>query len=280
MNKLEIYNNGGEPHTLDDLKFVEKALRDGIINFGKGFKASGVMAMIVDGLSSAVVLGDTVWTDGLVMRNGEMFYVLGATVSGSAPSTYINFDETNDPNGTKVFENLAVLDTYKIRAAYVTGLATGDTVNMDDMQSLPIVLERMVTADPTGYLHNFILSQTAPASWRYIGSAGCPAFTNGWQNFGVPFQPLRIRKTKTNEIVLSGNAVIPTYTYPGTSTMFVLDIADRPIKDVKKVVNVLVGGTTYLAADLTIMTNGYVDIILPAGNNHLVCLGDQSFYLD
>jgi hypothetical protein len=280
MNKLEIYNNGGEPHTLDDLKFVEKALRDGIINFGKGFNASGVMAMFVSGLTSAVVLGDTVFSDGLVMRNGEMFYVTGGTVSGSAPSIYINFDETNDSNGTKTFENLTVLDTYKIRAAYVTGSPTGDTVNVDDMQGLSTVLERMVTADPTGYLHNFILSQIAPSAWINIGATGNPAFTNGWVNYGSPLQPLRIRKTKTNEIVLSGTATIPTYTYPGTSTIFVLDVADRPLKDIKKVINVLVSGSTYLAANLTIYVNGYVDVVLPNGNNHIIYMGDISFYLD
>lgn len=280
MNKLEIYNNGGEPHTLDDLKFVEKALRDGIINFGKGFKASGAMAIVFDGLTSANIGAFNVWTDGLVMRNGEMFYVTGGSVGLSAPDTYINFDETNDSNGTKVFENLATLDTYKIRAAYVTGSPTGDTVNMDDMQDLPSVIERMVTANPMGYLHNFILSQIAPSAWRNIGVTGNPAFQNGWQNYGSPFQPLRIRKTKTNEIVLSGTATIPTYTYPGTSTMFVLDVADRPLKDIKKVINVLVGGATYLAASLTIYTNGYVDVVLPAGNNHIIYMGDTSFYLD
>jgi hypothetical protein len=268
MDKLETFSNGGEPFTLDDLQFLQNGLRNGIIGLGKGFKSSGTLAIILDGLTSVVVGPNTVWTDGIVMRNGEIFYITGGSVLTSAPNTYFNFDQTNDPNGTDTFENLTVIDTYKIRAGYVTGLSTGDTINIDDTQNLSDVLARMVTS--SGYLQSFI----DPNAWILVDATTTPVLNSNWSS---PY-PLKYRLLKTKEVALKG-MVLNASTANANHLIFTLPTGFRPAQNCSFSVYGLAGATV-ISHTVSVLTNGEVNSGPFTGTSLEVSLDSIRFFID
>jgi len=126
MNKLKNTNQtGGYPLVMDDFRFMQDALRE-------GFKAHLNAVSLVDqgagGVKRRLVFADNSdllidasnsWTfpETYVYHEGEIYRVPETVLSSSSNGYSYVFDlaVSNDPNGTKTFQDASVHETHEIR---------------------------------------------------------------------------------------------------------------------------------------------------------------------
>lgn len=124
MNKLITSNTGGFPLVLDDLRFIDEAIRESFSAVFKSFMQNEDIenvALIVHGCEKSVTgtfptLTNT-YSPGIVVLNGESLLFPGLVVSGVDLPRRWAVETTFDPSGDKIFKNGDTESTYQIRRA-------------------------------------------------------------------------------------------------------------------------------------------------------------------
>jgi len=120
MNKLLTYT-GGQPFNLEDLNFMDEAIRETFVGLLKGFldtnyiiSGCGVTEVAANGLISYTC------SQGWIFLNNEIRRVEAHSISGSE-NEICYFTENNyfDPLGNKNFKDRIPRDCYEIREAHL-----------------------------------------------------------------------------------------------------------------------------------------------------------------
>jgi len=236
MNRLITYI-GGLPLKLNDLNFIQDAVKSVLEGVVKGFAPS-----VNFKISGCEVLKSNettyVCSSGWIFLNGEILFVKEHTkVSSGDKDTpcFFKLSTSYNPAGRKVFKKGGTKDCYQIREA---------------------VLETSVTA-PVGALlwNGNVLKDWLRIEdpWHEVGAVGEPVFHSSWTS--NVFQKLKFRKTRDNIVFITG------YTcYNGSDVLlplvFTLPEAYRP----RQMVNRLCSGAGDNIVRLHIETNGAVNV--------------------
>lgn len=136
MNRLESMQNGGIPFEWDDLRWESNAVREAFKHLSKGLGIANNDNYIIWGCDSN---GSGGLNAGAVCINGEpcTFDAL-ASLPSPSPDLYFEIQESNDPTGSEVMQNGAVVEQYKVRKAVVISGAAGSNpkVGSKVLQSL------------------------------------------------------------------------------------------------------------------------------------------------
>lgn len=119
MNKLNTLDNGGFPFVLDDLRFMDDAVRDAIQKLIIGLNG-GALNCIVQGMDVTPGMGTNEdIAAGYLMYNGELLRVDAHSAGTVDIADYqkLIIEETFDAAGTKTFEDGGVHETYVLRRA-------------------------------------------------------------------------------------------------------------------------------------------------------------------
>lgn len=121
MNQLISENNGGFPVTLNDLRFIEGAVRTAFEGLLKAFQISNDSTFIVYGCERAVSGGIVTIAEGAVSINGELCIVQEHSypVPGPGFFEFFDLDISSIPEGLKVLQNGVSVDAYTVRNAKV-----------------------------------------------------------------------------------------------------------------------------------------------------------------
>lgn len=158
MNKLKnTEQTGGYPLVMDDFRFMQDALRDGfkahlnaIARIDTG--AAGIKRRLVFADDNELLIdASNSWTfpETYVYNEGEL-YRIPETVLNSSPAGYsyiLVLDISDDPNGTKTFQDATTHETHEIRQGSIVreqfpaltdfvvlkGSASGYTFNNDNL---------------------------------------------------------------------------------------------------------------------------------------------------
>lgn len=120
MDKLKSTANGGFPIVLDDLRFEQKAVRDGLLGLLAGFCVTPGDSFVISGCK--LVAGN--WLPGWINLGGEICKFDGLPFV-AAPTGYTNcFDVvvTYDATGNKVMQDTSTTQAYEVRKATVVAI--------------------------------------------------------------------------------------------------------------------------------------------------------------
>jgi hypothetical protein len=243
MNKVELGFQGGHPFVLDDLEFMQNALTEGIKGLASFFQTTSSDPVIISGLTTSVVGPNTVWTNGFICVNQEIYFVLGGTFT-TGSSMVIDIAQTIDTNGDKTFENLVVNSTYTVRRG-ILKVDTGSPTEVDITDFITI-MDRLASI---GCLRN-----------STVGWVNVPTFASTWGNGGSYTTGVcRYRKNAMGSVELCGGAKITTSSLAG-ETIFTLPVAYRPIEN--KIFTCIGrdGSNYYAPLILIVFTNGLVTV--------------------
>ncbi len=122
MDRLKVTDIGGFPVVLDDLAFLQDAIKGAFQGIGSvaGKSLLAADGFIISGCERTIPGGVTTIQSGFIYLKGEVFKVDLHTFT-EVPSETEHWVEleTNDPAGNKVFQDTVSHDTYKIRKAHV-----------------------------------------------------------------------------------------------------------------------------------------------------------------
>lgn len=119
MNRLKTLDNGGFPFVLDDLRFMDDAVRDAIQKLIIGLNSGGLNC-IVQGMAVTPGIGaNENIAAGYLMYDGELLRVDDHTTGSIDVADYqrLIIEENADPEGTKTFEDGGTHETYILRRA-------------------------------------------------------------------------------------------------------------------------------------------------------------------
>lgn len=128
MNRIDTNINGGFPVTLNDLRFIDDAIRLALDDILKGL--AGDQPVIIFGCTvSPLEQGDYQVSAGAVFYQGEIWHVYQHLLSYSQIPDWA-FYLTYDPTGNKTFKDGIQHNTYEIRKAILCDSAShpGGTV--------------------------------------------------------------------------------------------------------------------------------------------------------
>lgn len=117
MDKLKTTNNGGMPFDLDDLRWIDKGVRDTFKAIGNAMADSETDGVVLWGCDVTDAGGSYNIASGAIYAANEIWLVDAHSVVklAGAGSWYIKKVITYDPTGNETFENSATVDTYEIR---------------------------------------------------------------------------------------------------------------------------------------------------------------------
>lgn len=122
MNRLDTSYNGGFPHNLNDLRFVDDAIRLAFQDILKGL--AGSTPVIIWGCTATPLEpeGHNI-SEGAVFYQGEIWHVDSHNIGeyGDAPDWA--FFKTYDPDGNKIYKDGQQHNTYEVRKAKQYGLS-------------------------------------------------------------------------------------------------------------------------------------------------------------
>lgn len=239
MNFLETLNQGGFPLALNDLRFLQSALRDGIKGTAS-FMAKPGEPIIISGLVGTVSGSDITYTAGFIFANGEIYYVPGATIS-NVGSKYIDIETRYPTEGQLVFENLTSFYVYEQREGVLTNTAGAHTIDLVDFLNFADVIA------------SYGFAKSLLSTWQ------TPGLINSWTNEGGIYGSARYRKTVAGDIELSG-AVSNASVAAMPSTVFVLPVGYRPAANIRRTVMGKRNSTDYLPLQVIVFTNGNVNV--------------------
>lgn len=124
MNKLITTDIGGFPVVLDDIRFIDTAIRESFAAVFKSFmqnEDTSNVALIIHGCEKTTTgtfptITNT-YSPGIVVLDGEPLLFQGLVVSGVDVARRWVIDNTFDPSGDKLFKNGDTNSTYQIRTA-------------------------------------------------------------------------------------------------------------------------------------------------------------------
>lgn len=127
MNKLLTNFNGGFPFVLDDVRFLQDAIWQGLEGLTKAFGNCRLVGAVVSDNGTSYDV-----TEGFIILNGEVLYVPADSVPAGADIEDYGFlvSETFDAAGDKVFQDASTQQTYQLRTAklaFVAGNPNGLT---------------------------------------------------------------------------------------------------------------------------------------------------------
>lgn len=199
MDKLNTFYNGGEPFVLNDLRFLQSALSQGIQGLASFFQNGGD-PVAISGVEGTVVGTDVVYTQGFIVVNNEVYYVNGGVLPQSAPYHGIEIAETFNTEGNKTYENGDVHDTFIVRQGVLTTTATGSSIDITNIFPAKSALA-----------YNGALVDIS-TQWYEVGQPGAAAFGTNWTNFspGTPSSRVKYRRNSIGELEVKGIAYNPS----------------------------------------------------------------------
>jgi hypothetical protein len=205
MNRQTLSTNGGHPLTGDDLQYnINNIVANtvGVMSWLKGLTSNDIV--ILSGCVITESVGSYTHTEGYIWYNGEVLYVpakvvaSGIAVGPPDPTYSLAVVETTDATGTKVYKNLASVDTRFTRVGRI------DSV-------IGVVATTFTN-------HNYW-----EAIRRDVGTGVEPAYSAGWSG------TVNVRK-KLGKIEFDGSAAIASMG-GGDRVIWNLAAADRPATD-------------------------------------------------
>lgn len=207
MNRLKTEINGKFPLFLNDARWIEEGIKDGLKGILNSFNDGDPFIIFGCEISSNAPIYSC--TPGYVFMNGEVYYCTGGDVSLGVDNTLIFEEEISyDPAGLKLFGSGVSHDTYQIRRALFTQIA--DSQLGDELQA--INGSRM-----HDNIFNLLMSKIDEGSWV------APLLENSWNNVG---DGVKYRKD-LNRVTLRGRVTAST----GPATIFFLPEGFRPDVD-------------------------------------------------
>jgi hypothetical protein len=122
MNKLETNYNGGMPFDLDYIRFMQDAWRHafGSFNFIKKQDKTTTINDIILNPYNMPSSGAYTSTENFILHDREIWWVPAQSVPSVSNDTWFVFTETNDSNGSDIFEDTVTHETYKVRQVVIT----------------------------------------------------------------------------------------------------------------------------------------------------------------
>lgn len=146
MNFFKTDDLGGLPYVLDDIRFVQTAVRNAFSALASGISDDDTNNGIIWG---CVITDNTTTYDvsaGAVAIDGEIYIIAPATGLTKAPSQYLNIRTsigTYDAAGLKVFQTGVSYDTYELRfAEAVMSTLAGSYIQLSTVGGSSIPLKR------------------------------------------------------------------------------------------------------------------------------------------
>lgn len=263
MNQIDYTFLGGDPDVLDDMEFLQSSITEAIKGLASAWQSGGSDPVIISGLNTTVVGANTVYTDGYLIANSEVYFVVGNSfLTGS--SLVIDIAETFDVNGTETFENLSVNQTWKVRRG-VLKISTGSGTEID-LADTRTATQALISK--YGMLTNQL------TGWLDVGGAGV-AFGSGWSNYAGA-NIARYRKNKIGEVEITGLVKNPTAT---GQVIFQLPSGLRPLTDRGFIVMTTDDlGTQF--NQVVVGANGNITLFGTFGTNKTLYLNQIKFSID
>jgi len=287
MNKVSFLHNGGFPALLDDLDFSQEATREAFYGFMSAFGVTEPLSFVISGCN----LSGGSWLPGYICLAGEILRFDGQALSlpGFGNENVWDVLETNDPIGEKVFENGAIVQTFKVRKARIIAVTSAVAVNkfkVANNKTLATKLVEIVSADnPALDLTNKILNAVGASGlwalkaiepWRVVGAVGQPAFQNGWaNNFSAPARQAGFRKDNLGMVHLRG-----VITGNNGATIFQLPSGYRPTSNNDVCFSVPAGNGTNANYVLFVDSSGNITMGGSPGTTVNFFLNPVKFHVD
>lgn len=256
MNKVDFTKLGGDPLTLDNLDFLQKALTEGINGLAAVWRWGSSDNILLTPLIPVTSGTNYIWPNGYAIIGNEIYFIQGVTLPIST-TVVLDIAEAFDSIGNETFEDLTVHSTHIVRRAILkeyTGAPTElDLVNFITLKDRLASLGAVINLE---------------SDWINIGALGAPSYGTNWGG------TLKFRKNKLGYVEISGVATA-TSTTPST-TIFTLPIYFRPI-EIKGFI--LLGSVTGSHDHkCVIQTNGNVDVeYVTSASNPVIIMNPCTF---
>lgn len=259
MDKLELGYLGGDPDSLDDLEFLQNALSEAIKGLASAWQHAGLDVPILSGLESTISGTTVTFTNGYIVVNSEVYFVIGGTFN-LTDYYVIEIGDTFDSNGDETFENLSVNQTWRVRRG-VMQLSTGSGTEIDFSDTVTST-QALITQ------HGFITNQLT--SWTTVS-----VFGSGWSN-NAGTNLARYRKNKIGQVEITGVVKNPT---ASGQLIFQLPVGFRPANQMGFIVMSTDDvGTQF--NQILINTSGNITLFGTFGTNKVVNLNLPPFPTD
>lgn len=194
MKYLKTDINGGFPFVSDDLKWIQDANKEVIVDILKAFNLPSNINCILYGCEVNDMGSYYSINPGAILLGGEVCKVDAHTVNKPSGilQNYWVYDVQWDSQGLKVFEDGNSHNTYQITKAKVIKSLLGIA---------PLNIPRLINLI-TNYAANNLVNYLEPK--KYIGTPGNPPFLNGFANNSVANSPLYFYKDLQNRVHLHG----------------------------------------------------------------------------
>ncbi len=238
MNKLKTTDNGGFPFVLDDIRWIDNAVRESFkglvsslgITATESFKISGCVVSNVGSVYS--------WTGGYICLMGEIMKVeAGSVTTPMQPwqqnyGLYWQLDVIYDATGVKIFESGISYDTYEIRkgklvyGVYPTSQNGGIDYMPHNAKYMHTKLLELLTSQEI--LSKIITSELSEKLLNSEENWKKAILLNNYSNQGSPFAEVSYKKDMLNMIHIKGLATKAT---PDYMAIFNLPIGYRPAEE-------------------------------------------------
>lgn len=160
MDKFLTYE-GGQPVWLDDLKFIEKSVKDTFIRAIAAFAQYPYINCILQGCEVTETEDYVNWTSGVIMFDGEILGIDAGRIPIQSGQTYsFAIIESYDPFGERTFRDGQSHNCYQIRTATIA--YNGDRAHSVD--GTPVLREEM---DNLYHLEKKFVVYKSPSSDDY-----------------------------------------------------------------------------------------------------------------
>jgi hypothetical protein len=187
---------GGDHLLADDLEWMQSAITETLVALSK---TTGATFIALYGVDMTVAAGNRTWTAGWVLINGELCQVDAGSFPDHPNNTF-NIVETFDVTGQDTYEDLNIVQTYKVRKAAITSNLGGAT-QWDQLKRF------------SDFYANSTQAWLDPA-----------LLLGGDWTYGIA----KFKKNKAFQVQLVGDFVNASIATPGDATMMTLPIGYRP----------------------------------------------------
>lgn len=248
MNKLKTDYPGGFKVRLNDIRWEQAAVREGVYGIMSAFGVTAAASFKLSGCDVTIAGSDYSCTAGYISFMGEIFKVDAHTThKNTGESIIFGVDESYDASGNKTFLDLTTHSTYLIRKAKLVSsvITGGGDYMLHNALTIHEIIQNAIVAET---IQTKLMSISG--EWHLVGATGEPAFQNGWYYAGSGFATVGYMKETLNDIVLKGYVRNVT---PAHGAIFTLPVGYRPAE-----VMVFTSVTQYGSATIYIQTNGDV----------------------
>lgn len=255
MDKF-LYNNGGMPIYLDDIKYLDNVYRETFKQLLQAFNLPSNISCIIKGCQVTETQTTYQINEGIISLNGELLYAPAQNVNKynvQGQTYYWIIDNDYYSDGYKVLANGQTVASWEQRWAFVA-------YGIPPSSYLPMIGAKSLLDYINDYTSQKLIDKVEP-----LTLVSSQAFYPGWSSHNG--LPVRFYKDLTSRVYLSGTAI---KTINAGSNIFILPNNYRPLYTHDfNVIGLDVLGQEIIIRIL-ISTNGIIILIHNLTNNEQI----------